>query len=146
LGKYNKAYVEGYVPETTRIIKPLTFDPLCNEDPIVRPIVVRGSGQLRWQEISSLVTTSDGDFISVDTFDINPVSGSGMSLTVNGQVYEPADGVTELSESAFYVTDSTGTIVRSPGTFVSGDRFRWNGSVAGYQIALDDVLKISYEI
>lgn len=143
----NKTYKEGYVPGKTREVTPVDFDPLQGTpvDPIERPIIVRTSGLIHWQDIVSTETFADGDYISDDSFDTDPLTGSYMSLTVNGQVYLPADGEAEVSESAFYVTDSTGTTVRTQGTFVSGDRFRWNGSVAGYQIETDDVLKISYE-
>lgn len=141
----NTTYKEGYTPARTREVTPAEFEQLP-ADPIERPIVIRTSGLLRWQDVVAIGTLNDGDYITDDTFDSDPIAGSALCLTVNGQTYVSANGSAQVAESSFYVTNSTGTIVRSHGSYSSGDRFRWNGSVAGYELEDTDILKIAYEV
>lgn len=144
----NKTYKEGYVPGVERTVTPSTFDPNQGTpvEPIERPIVVRTSGTVVYQDIDSLATTADGQFLSNDSFDTDPINGGNVCLFVNGQAFFPADGEDEVSTSAFYIMNAAATIVRSQGHFAAGDRFYWNQSVAGFNIEADDILKISYEV
>jgi len=140
----NKTYKEGYTPNRNREV--LSTGSEHPVDPIVRPVIVRTSGLLVWQDIVSLDTNSDGDFLTSATFNQTPIVGSSLSLLVNGQTYVSANGAAQVADSAFYVTDQNGVTVRSHGGYEAGDRFRWNGSVAGYEIESEDLLKISYEV
>lgn len=139
-------YVEGYVDGGERLIQP--FDPknfTIEEIVIVAP--GGNGGVLFVQYVTTVnVTTSDGNIITSETFSFAPKTQSDMFITINGAVIYPANGAAELSISAFYVTDSTGTIIRPKGTYQINDVFRWNGSVAGWQLEADDEIKIVYEV
>lgn len=143
----NKSYKEGYVPGVERPITPTEFDPNAGTpvDPIERPVVVRSSSQLRYQDLDPLTTAADGQLLSNDSFDVDPISGANACLYVNGQAFYPADGEDEVSTSSFYITSSGGT-VRTQGTFAAGDLLYWNQSVAGFNIEAEDILKLAYEV
>lgn len=143
---YNQdRFVEGYVPADPR---PVTV--VSNDEVISFPIVVNqisypiGINQV--QKLSVLSTALDGDLISNDTFDGIPLAGTQIFLVVDGEVLVPADGASEVATSQFYVTDYTGAIIRTQGTFEVGDVFRWNGSVAGFQLEPDDTINVIYQI
>jgi len=140
-------FTEGYVDGGERDIKPFNPNQQVIEEIIIVPPAGGNGGILFVQYVTSVnATFSDGDFITSDSFAFVPVTKSDMWITVNGLPIYPANGVTEVSTSAFYVTDSTGSIIRPKGTYQVGDMFKWNGSIANYQIETDDEIKIVYEV
>lgn len=142
----NKKYVVGYVPATTRTVTPIEFTGGSEVEPIIRPIIVSSSGQIRFQEIIALNTSGNAQTLSTDSFDVNPVTGSNCFLSVNGQVFYPADGASEVATKAFYIISSDGSTVRTIGTYQAGDILKWNGTFAGFDIETSDILKLAYEI
>jgi hypothetical protein len=145
--KRNYGYVEGYVDGGEREIKP--FNP--NNFPVEEIIIVPpsgGNGGILYVQyvVTPLVTTANGDAITAETFSFQPLATSDMYITINGLSIFPANGITEVATSAFFITDQTGTIVRPKGTYQINDVFRWNGSVANYQIESDDEIKLIYEV
>jgi hypothetical protein len=145
-GCRSTAFVAGYVNAGTRVVR--AFNP---DQPIIEEIIVvppaNGNGVLFVQYVvAAIATSANGDIITSETFSFLPVPKSDLWLTVNGLSIYPANGASEVSISAFYITDLTGTIVRPKGTYQIGDRFHWNGTIAKYQIETNDELKIIYEI
>lgn len=107
--------------------------------------VAAENGFNKIQTVTPLVTAINGDPLTNDTFSSAPVPGTSLYMTLNGRQVFPANGASEVATSAFYITDSTGLIIRTQGTYQIGDKFLWNGSVAGTQIQVDDEVKIIYE-
>jgi len=146
-GCRNSGFVQGYVDGGTRVIRP--FDP---NQPIIEEIVVvppssGNGGKIFIQYVATINNTSnDGDVITPETFSFLPIANSDIYISVNGLQIYPANGSVEVATSAFYITDSTGTITRSKGTYQIYDIFKWNGSIANYQISGTDDIKIIYEI
>lgn len=145
--KRNSGYVEGYVDGGERDIKP--FNP--NQQPIQEIIIVppaSGNGGILFvQYVQTVNTTSiDGSVITPETFSFLPFSQSDIWITINGLSIYPANGISDVATSAFYVTDNTGTIFRTKGTYQINDVLRWNGSVANYGLDSSDEVKIIYEI
>lgn len=133
-------YVEGYVDGCERPITP--FDPTQSINPAAQE-----PNRLCVQQLNvTSATTIDGSIITTDSFDFIPISGSHLYLTVNGLIIYPADGSIEVPTSAFYVTNSTGSVIRKKGTYQVNDVFRWNGSVAHYQLDTSDDIKLTYII
>lgn len=139
-------FTEGYIDGGERDIKP--FNP--NQEVIDEIIIVpaaAGGGILFVQYVPTAnLTSADGDLIFPDSFAFAPITKTDMWITINGSSIYPANGVSEVATSAFYITDSTGLITRPKGTYQIGDLFHWNGSVAGYEIETDDEIKIVYEV
>jgi hypothetical protein len=138
-------FIEGYVDSGERVIEPFNPAP-CNIEEIIIIPPSKG-GVLFVQYVSSInVTTADGDILTPETFSFEPLATSDIYITINGLCVFPANGSSEVSISAFYITDTTNTIVRTQGTYKIGDVLHWNGSVANYEIEANDQLKIIYEI
>ena len=144
---HNSGFVEGYVDGGERTVKP--FNP--NQRPVEEIIIVpppSGNGGILFVQYvqNTNATSSDGDVITPETFSFLPFANSDVWITINGLAVYPANGASEVPTSAFYVTDSTGNVTRPRGTYMIGDVLRWNGSVAKYELASDDEIKIIYEI
>lgn len=139
-------FVEGYVDGGERTILPFNPNQEVIEEIIIVPPAATG-GTFFVQYVQNVnATTADGDLFISDTFSFLPVTECDIWITVNGLSIYPANGSSEASVSAFYITDSTGTIVRPKGQHLIGDLFHWNGSIANYQIEADDEIKIIYEV
>lgn len=98
------------------------------------------------QAIVPIATSTDGNIFTDDTFLFQPAAKSIVRLKINNVEYFPANGDTEVSMSAVYITNSTGGTVRTQGTYEVGDKLRWNGSVTGIEILSTDEVKLIYEI
>lgn len=147
--KNDRGFQEGYVDNGEKIITP--YNPELGEriEPIPEIIIVPTStgGLLFAQYVMTVnVTVTDGNIITLETFTFLPLQGADMWITVNGLTIYPANGASEVATSAFYITDSTGLKVRPNGDYSIGDIFRWNGSVANYQLDNNDKIKIIYEV
>lgn len=146
--KRNYGYVEGYVDGRDRgAINPYNPDVQVIEEIIIVPPQSGSGGLLYVQYVSSVnVTTLNGALITSETFSFAPLASGDVYITVNGISIYPANGAAEVSISAFYITDQTGTIIRPKGTYQINDRFHWNGSVAQYELESDDQIKIIYQV
>ena len=141
----SKGYKTGYVNGGEREIIPFNPNP-PTEETIERVVNVSSSGQLVTQNIVALNTSGDAELLSNGTFDQAPLVGGYMYITVNGITVLPAIGNSDYQSKSFYVTDSSGNTIKTTGTYSVGDKFWWNGSIAGYDIEDDDVVKLIYEI
>lgn len=138
-------YTEGYVPAPERKVEQVNPD-IVISNPIVVEQTVTVKGINKVQKITPLPTFVNGDLLTNDTFEFAPAAGSAAYITVNGRTTFPANGAAEVVNSAFYITDSTGAIVRTQGTYQVGDKFVWQGTIAGIEILADDEVKLIYEI
>ena len=136
-------FEEGYRSHKPRKVVPVTFIPIV-EEVIVQEFPVLTASKLIVQNLTPNVTASDGDLLSNSSFTMAPMASSYIYITVNGVAVYAANGASEQAIKSFYVTDSTDTIVRPQGSFIIGDIFHWNGSVAGYEIDTTDRIKLIY--
>ena len=142
----NYGYVEGYVDGGEREIKPFNPNQQVIEEIIIVPPATGNGGILYVQYLQTVnITSSDGDLMTPETFSFLPFTNSDVWITINGLTVYPANGASDVP-TAFYITDSTGAIIRPKGTYAIGDLFHWNGSVAQYQLESDDEIKIIYEV
>lgn len=138
-------YTEGYVPAPERKVEVVNPDVVIS-NPIVVNETVTVKGINKVQILVPIATSANGDLFTSSTFELQPAAGSAAYITVNGRTTFPANGAAEVVNSAFYITDSTGTIIRTQGTYQVGDKFVWQGTVAGIEILADDEIKLIYEI
>jgi|SRR3990172_3837678 len=139
-------YIENYTPiERVRDVQDANPCVVVSH-PIVVNEVVRPNCVLNEQTLQAINTVIDGDLLTLGTFDNIPLPDSDVFLSVNGVETVPAPSAGAVATSAFFITDSTGSVVKTPGTYVVGDQFRWNQSQASMQIETTDNLVLSYEI
>lgn len=141
------AYLEGYVDngfrKSVNVSPPVVFPPV----PTPTPATVITNSVIFEQSLPTLTTVHDGDLVSNDSFLNPPLPQGDVILTVNGVDLVPANGVSDIPNTAFYITNSTSTVVRTAGTYVVGDLLHWNGSTAGFQLEAGvDRLILIYEI
>jgi hypothetical protein len=140
------AYIEGYVDNGYR--KPVHVGPpaVFPTPPLPTPVITSDS-VLTEQPIIALTTVNVGDLVSNSSFINVPLPQGDVILTVNGVDLTPANGSSDIPNTAFYITDSTGAIVRTAGNYQVGDLFHWNGATAGFQLEAGiDKLILIYEI
>jgi hypothetical protein len=90
--------------------------------------------------LTALATTTDNDKATATTLTKTPALDSGVSIFVNGvKVY-----VTENNSGEAYIGAGDTATARQFNDIVSGDTIRWNGSVAGYQLATTDKIDVVY--
>lgn len=65
-------------------------------------------------------------------------------VTVNGISVMVATGESDKDTSACYITSPGSDQAKD--TFEAGDEIRWVGSVAGYELELDDEVKLIYSV
>jgi hypothetical protein len=143
----SNVYLEGYVDNGVRISVPVSPEGAIIP-PQIPPIpIIKVPSILTQQYISVLDTHSVGDLVSNDSFTSVPILNSQLILVVNGVDLLPANGSADVPNAAFYITDSTNSIVRTTGSYVVGDKFHWNGVAAGFELeAVVDTAILIYEI
>lgn len=139
----SNVFLENYTPDEN--LRPVheIVPPVIISNPIIVEKTVKPNFVLYEQVLQAIDTVVDGDLITLNTFNKIPLVNSNIVLSVNGVEVVPENSI---ATSAFYVTDSTGTIFRTPSTYQVGDQFHWNGSLAGMQIESTDHLVLLYEI
>lgn len=140
-------YLEGYVDNGDRPSRLVAPEGSIIPPPIIIPPAITPNSILVEQTLPTLDTFAVGDLISNNTFDNVPLPTGQVILTVNGVDLTPADGPSGVFTSAFYITDSTGSVVKPKGSYEVGDLFHWNGAAAGFELesAVDKLILI-YEI
>jgi hypothetical protein len=103
-----------------------------------------GGGRLTYQDISAQTTTLDGDLLSNEPLGDAP--NGHVILTVNGnQVrtgYTGGPIVGNPIDAVF--VNSANTIVRQNDQIQIGDKIRWYGGNAGYQISPNDEIRVTF--
>jgi hypothetical protein len=78
-------------------------------------------------------TVADGDAATATAVAADNFDGSRLSLYVNGVRYNIGDG-TKVGVPA-YISGDGGATARAFSAIVATDTIRWNGTVAGFQLA-----------
>jgi hypothetical protein len=86
------------------------------------------------------VTVADGDAATATTVAADNNTGGYLGIRVNGVGYRVGDG-TKVGVDSYFSGDG-GATARAFSAVVAGDTIRWNGSVAGFQLAATDVIDI----
>lgn len=131
-----------------------TVAPAINNDP-TRGLGVKvdgkkigwnGSGQLTTGKpqvgdtgLTPAATSGDGQDTTLDIS--NTPDGGRISVFVNGVQYIVGDGV--KTEDCYFSIDA-GSTARTLATVAAGDSLYWNGVVAGFDLAVTDVIDINY--
>lgn len=87
----------------------------------------------------ALVTVADNDAATATTVVKNNYNGGYMGIRVNGVGYQVGDGSKLLDA---YFSGDGGVTARAFSAVVAGDTIRWNGSIAGFQLAVTDRIDI----
>lgn len=93
---------------------------------------------------ASDTSPGDGSLASGSTVSVRPVGA--VRVFVNGVGVYVADGPSEQATSACYFTDPLNTVVRAVDGVEAGDSLRWNGSVAGFELGVNDRIMVLYEV
>ena len=91
-------------------------------------------------KIIPLVTSIDGDLATNEAIQYDPANG--ISVTINGIQIMIGDG--NKNEASYFSSDGGNTAKRFK-QIKSGDKYYWNGSIAGYQLDGSDDLRFNYE-
>jgi hypothetical protein len=93
------------------------------------------------QDMTASVTSSDGDAATATAVAKDNHGGGQIFLSVNGVLEQVGDGV---KTKAAYISGDGGTNARAFTAVVATDTIRWNGTIAGYELAATDRLSLVY--
>ena len=93
--------------------------------------------------MTASVTTIDGDEACSTGIATTPASASYVGVTINGDSPEIGDGV--KTKDCYFSGDS-GATAKSFTAIVATDKLYWNGSIAGYQLAVTDKISFEYNV
>lgn len=97
------------------------------------------------KRLTARTTVNDGDLACNTALLAQPIAAGYVAVRVNGvAVPDVGDGV--ATGVSCYFTAPASPDPRALAQLTQGDVLRWNGSVAGYQLAPSDVLDIDYEV
>jgi len=96
------------------------------------------------KNMTASVTASDNDSATATTVADNPANGSYPQLMINGVQQLIGDG-TKVSVDC-YISGDGGTTARAFSAIVAADTIRWNGSVAGFELAATDKIELNYVV
>jgi hypothetical protein len=91
--------------------------------------------------IEGLVTTTNGDLATNQPVTLQPISGTGIDVYVNGVRVQIGDSATDWG---YFSPD--GEYKRVPGNEREGDNLYWNGNVADYQLDGIDLIDYVYVV
>jgi len=72
-----------------------------------------------------------------------PASGSYISVLVNGDCPEVGNAI---KTKACYFSGDSGATARAYSAVIATDKLYWNGSIAGYQLAVTDSISFEYNV
>ena len=93
------------------------------------PILATGNSAM-----PASTTVADGDLATATTIVKANFDGSRLAIFVNGVRYNIGDG-TKVGVPC-YISGDAGVTARAFSAVVAADTIRWNGSIAGFQLAL----------
>jgi hypothetical protein len=91
----------------------------------------------------ALVTTADGDAALASGITNTPAANGYVQVFVNGHRVSVADAL--ITPGSCYFSGDGGTTRRLVKDIVATDTLHWVGSVAGYQLAVGDLIDLDYE-
>jgi hypothetical protein len=93
--------------------------------------------------MSASVTTVDNDSATATTVASPNALGGYIGVRVNGIHYLVGDG-TKVAVDAYFSGDG-GVTARALSAVTTGDTLRWNGSIAGFQLAATDKIDLDFD-
>jgi hypothetical protein len=93
--------------------------------------------------MTASVTVADGDQATATTVVSANALGGRIAVTVNGVRYSVGNG-TKVGVCCYFSGDG-GTTARAFSAVAAGDTLRWNGSVAGFQLAATDAIDVDMD-
>jgi hypothetical protein len=93
------------------------------------------------KNMTANVTASDGDAATATTVTKANAPGAYIGVNINGVCYVVGDG-TKVAVDCYFSGDG-GTTARAFSAVAAGDTLRWNGSVAGFQLAATDRIDVN---
>lgn len=114
--------------------------------PIVSVTALGGTGARANKNMVASVTTADGQVACATTVAQTPTTastaGGYVGVNVNGIAYPVGDG--SKAGVACYFSGNGGTTARAMQAIIAGDSLYWQGSIAGFQLAVTDRLDFLY--
>jgi hypothetical protein len=95
------------------------------------------------KNMTASVTVADGDQATATTVVSANALGGRIAVTVNGVRYSVGNG-TKVGVCCYFSGDG-GTTARAFSAVAAGDTLRWNGSVAGFQLAATDAIDVDMD-
>lgn len=105
------------------------------------PGVLSGKPTSANKSMAASVTTADGQSACATPITNTPASGSYVRVVVNGLNQTLGDG--DKTHDCYFSAD-TGTTAKAMTAIVATDVLYWNGSIAGYQLAVTDKIDFEY--
>lgn len=93
--------------------------------------------------MTASVTTADGDVACATGMISTPNGGSYVKVVVGGDEPEIGNGV---KTKDCYFSGDAGATARAFGAVITADKLYWNGSIAGYQLAVTDKISFEYNV
>jgi hypothetical protein len=95
------------------------------------------------KNMTAAATVADGDSATATAVASPNAIGGYFGVRVNGINYVVGDG-TKINVDC-YVSGDGGVTARAMAAIIAGDTLRWNGSIAGFQLATTDRVDFVYE-
>jgi hypothetical protein len=95
------------------------------------------------KNMSASVTTVDNDSATATTVASPNALGGYIGVRVNGIHYLVGDG-TKVAVDTYFSGDG-GVTARALSAVIAGDTLRWNGSIAGFQLAATDKIDLDFD-
>lgn len=95
------------------------------------------------KDMAAVATVIDGDVACNTAIAGTPATDGYVEVNINGVQEVVGDGV--KTKSCYFSAD-TGTTAKTIANIANGDKLYWNGSIAGYQLATDDLVTFNYNV
>ncbi len=105
--------------------------------------VLSGKPATANKAMAASVTTADGQIACATAIAGTPSGGSYVRVTVNGLAQELGDAV---KTSDCYFSADTGTTAKAISAIAANDVLYWNGTIAGFQLAVTDKIDFEYNV
>lgn len=101
------------------------------------------TGTISNKEMTASVTASDGDVACATTLVAAPARSGYIGVFINGVPVTVGNAV--KTKSCYFSADG-GTTAKGFTNLAAGDTLYWNGSIAGYQLAITDRIDFFYDV
>lgn len=130
---------DDFEPTDTETITPVAFS---GED--VDGTMGAHTQSIFNKNMAALATAADGDLACATALAKVPALDSAIAVSVNGLREDSIGNGTKVAVAAYFSGDG-GVTARAWNLLEVGDLLYWNGSVAGYELAVTDVLSFVFE-
>jgi len=101
-----------------------------------------GSSTTANKNMTAEVTTTDGSEACATAIAATPASHAYVEIFVNGA----QQNLTGDKLGDCYFSADSGTTAKTLATIAAADKLYWNGSIAGYQLAITDKISFVYDV